>query len=110
MSFPTEPDPSNGRSWNTSTSAAINALACFVGTISLIVAVPLVILTFFDRSPLGNNESVVPFILIFPLWIWMFVILFHRGYVRTPRRPWGRSLSRGNAGFTTRDTLAVAVL
>lgn len=88
---------SKSRIWDSPAFTILNTAACVVGTLSLAVAAPLVVLTFLDRSPLGTGEFSAPFGLVFPLWAWMFVTLYQRGLVRRRGRRYGTWFTGGGA-------------
>ncbi len=94
---PSGPELPKRRIWDSPAFTVLNTTACVVGTLSLVVAAPLVVLTFFDRSPFGTGEFGAPFGLVFPLWAWMFATLYQRGVVRRAARPYGTRVTGGGA-------------
>ena len=57
----------------------VNAVVCVVGTaVSLAALVGLLVTFLPGTSALGPDAFVVPFVLAFPLWGWMFLVLARR--------------------------------
>jgi hypothetical protein len=122
VSDPSEPsaphvDPvaATCRLFDTPGITVLNAALCLLGVLSLGASMVLVGLSYGDQSPFGSGESVPSFVLIFPLWGWMFVILNQAqglgGRLLAGGRSWlqgGHVDRRASAPLVPRSVLIVA--